>query len=523
MKKAIAIIILGLLFSGNAYALSQYMAEFTQWLSDNGYSEYVGAKPDWSKCSGDKTASFDYIPLFCYGKDGKLLSKNEIKIIDKEWKRGKAISYNAKARNKYLDEFNQWLLDNGHHQHLNLPEICITEPKLTSAWLANSCDKFQVLNNLNIKFYKSSSIPEKTRPNDDTLTYYLWIYLNKHTNNHLIYSVTKPSETPYKFKFDIKEDKYIQQQLKKTALLSYLLFEDGKIVIDEIAPKEKFFGMFRNDTRYKSQSNGKSIAAYILGHAVCKGYIESVDLRLNDWPILENTLYYDQKIIDLLNMNAGDHKYVKSNSFFNSKRNITYPTIKMTMKNELKNSKKSRNKFNYSGLPPHIILNYMIFKIGDEKFEQLLNEIFTNKVKTEYSSFFFTVEAATSYDRSLYGALSVTRYDYLRIAKAMLDDWQNDTCEGKFLKDIFNKRIKKTAKYVNDRKNHKSLSKTREYAGFFHTGYSGMKDRPVMGMDGHGGQSILIDFEKGRIVATMAVHFNYNWKKIVYDPIKKGK
>ena len=28
-----------------------------------------------------------------------------------------------------------------------------------------------------------------------------------------------------------------------------------------------------------------------------------------------------------------------------------------------------------------------------------------------------------------------TRYDYLRIAKAMLDDWQNDTCVGKYLKD----------------------------------------------------------------------------------------
>ena len=92
MKKAIAIIILGLLFSGNAYALSRqyYLAEFTQWLSDNGYSEYaVGAKPDWSKCSGDKTASFDYIPLFCYGKDGKLLSENERKIIDKEWEKKK--------------------------------------------------------------------------------------------------------------------------------------------------------------------------------------------------------------------------------------------------------------------------------------------------------------------------------------------------------------------------------------------------------------------------------------------------
>jgi hypothetical protein len=56
--------------------------------------------------------------LFCYGKDGKLLSENERKIIDKEWKRGKAISYNAYARSKYLAEFNQWRLDNGHHQYI---------------------------------------------------------------------------------------------------------------------------------------------------------------------------------------------------------------------------------------------------------------------------------------------------------------------------------------------------------------------------------------------------------------------
>jgi hypothetical protein len=34
-----------------------------------------------------------------------------------------------------------------------------------------------------------------------------------------------------------------------------------------------------------------------------------------------------------------------------------------------------------------------------------------------------------------------TRYDYLRIAKAMLDDWQNDTCVGKYLKTIFENRI----------------------------------------------------------------------------------
>ena len=80
MKKLLRILVLGLV-----------LIYFVALVPNN-----AEAKPDWSKCSGDKTASFDYIPLFCYGKDGKLLSKNERKIIDKEWKKDKhykAISY----------------------------------------------------------------------------------------------------------------------------------------------------------------------------------------------------------------------------------------------------------------------------------------------------------------------------------------------------------------------------------------------------------------------------------------------
>ena len=41
-------------------------------------------------------------------------------------------------------------------------------------------------------------------------------------------------------------------------------------------------------------------------------------------------------------------------------------------------------------------------------------------------------------------------------------------------------------------------------------------------MDGYGGQSILIDFERSRIVSVHAIHKNYNWKKLVFEPIKNG-
>lgn len=443
-------------------------------------------------------------------------------------------SQNSYSSDAHINLFNLWLAENGFKQ--NVQEVDLCKKKKINKEIKEVCKNYPggrwaFENNLNIKFYDSAELPEKTadkqsrlKANDDTLTYYLWRYLNKNWNSHIKYSDIKASKNPYKFTFDLREDAYVKEQMQETALLSYLLYENRKIVIDEITPKEKFLGMFKNDTRFQSQSNGKSIAAYIMGHAICKQYIESVDVQLNDWPLLENTLYYDVKLIDLLNMNAGDQLYVKSNTFLKSKTKvaITHPTLKMAMNDYLKNSKKSKNEFNYNGLPPHIVLNYIIFKIGDEKYKELLNEIFTYKVRMEHNSFHPATESASDLDKSTSSTMLATRYDYLRIAKAMLDDWKNDTCEGKFLKDIYDRRIKKTDFYVTDRKDHPSLYGTTEYAGFFHTGYVGIKDKPVLGMDGYGGQSILIDFENERIVSVMAVHLNYDWKKIVFEKIKEG-
>ena len=436
-------------------------------------------------------------------------------------------SQNSYSRPEWEPSFNLWLAENGFKQYLQEVDLC--KKKKITYEIKEVCrnypgGRWAFESNLKIKFYDRAELPEKTTNNDDTLTYYLWIYLNKNWARHKQYSDIKASKNPYKFNFDLREeDPYLKEQMQKTALLSYLLYENGKIVIDEITPKEKFLGMFKNDTKYHSQSNGKSIAAYIMGHAICKQYIDNVDVQLNDWPVLKDTLYYDAKLIDLLNMNAGDQLYVKSNTFL-KKKNVSpaYPPIKTTMYTILNGSKKSKNQFNYNSLPPHVVLNYLIFKIGDEKFEQLLNEIFTNKVRMEHNSSFALHESATYQDKSITNTMLATRYDYLRIAKAMLDDWKNDTCEGKFLKDIYDRRIKKTTQYVSDRKSHPSLYGTTEYAGFFHTGYVGIKDKPVLGMDGYGGQSILIDFENERIVSVMAIHQNYNWKKIVFEKIKEG-
>ena len=45
---------------------------------------------------------------------------------------------------------------------------------------------------------------------------------------------------------------------------------------------------------------GKSLVSYVTGYAICEGYIDGVDARLDDWDVIENTLYDNQVLIDLL-------------------------------------------------------------------------------------------------------------------------------------------------------------------------------------------------------------------------------
>ena len=55
---------------------------------------------------------------------------------------------------------------------------------------------------------------------------------------------------------------------------------------------------------------------------------------------------------------------------------------------KLKNSKKSGNKWAYNNLLPHLIMNYIIFKSGEDGFVNLLEDIFTNKAKIDFGKRF---------------------------------------------------------------------------------------------------------------------------------------
>ena len=347
--------------------------------------------------------------------------------------------------------------------------------------------------------------------------------------------LVKGSQNYYKFQSELVEDKDVKKEIdnsQKTGLISYLLFEDNKIKIDQ----ENLPNYIKiNNGIMPSHSVGKSLVSYVLGHAICEGYIDNINITLDDWSVLDGTLYKGQKLIDILNMNAGDQKFIGERKF-NSDNKIqdvrflnvnTFPIKDAMQLDILQSTKKSKPVYNYNALATNLLMNYTIYKTGDD-WEKLLNKVFNEHVRVKDEVWFH--QTVQKYNSSIHpretGRYSfyANRYDYLRIGKRILDDWNNDTCTGKYLKTIYEQRISKNEKsYDGDRMGQFDIhTYSKKYGGQFHFDIIGLGKRKILGMDGLGGQQILIDFEKEKIIVIHSTTPHYNWMKIAYLILKEN-
>ena len=395
----------------------------------------------------------------------------------------------------------------------------------------------QMIDMSEVKKYQTYHIPSEKNPNLSTLQYYFYrdLYKNNYSKGSVYY--VEPSETPYEFKFETIDDKGVKKQLKTKGILSYLYFEDDKIIIDEVSPKERLGKFFDEETKFRSNSMQKSLAGYVAGYAICEGYIDSIDSRINDWNKIKKTLYHDQKLIDLLNMTAGDQKYAYNSSILKkgsfladgsqySNGFIDMYDVGLLAMNYFRNTKPSENRmYNYNVMNTKLILNYILFKVGEEKFQDLLDKAFREKARIKDGVYFYSIMG--NKQSGIENMFYATRLDYLRIAKSIMDEYQNDTCFGKYLKEIYERRVPKSLNH-NGNRGEPHYNRTKSYGGQFHLDYPGLEDKVVFGMGGYGGKAILIDVEDSRIVVVNTIHYNndrfkYDHKKLLINPIKHGK
>jgi hypothetical protein len=105
---------------------------------------------------------------------------------------------------------------------------------------------------------KNSQIPEEYyNPNLKTLRYHFLKY-NKRGGESSKKFYTKPSSQPSALKFNLQKEpkiiKKIVKMMQSTGLISYLMYEDGEIVIDQLSPPDRFGDLIDNDTMIYSMS-----------------------------------------------------------------------------------------------------------------------------------------------------------------------------------------------------------------------------------------------------------------------------
>jgi hypothetical protein len=310
-------------------------------------------------------------------------------------------------------------------------------------------------------------------------------------------------------------------------------------------PEGRFTMALDNSSYFQSHSIGKSITSYIIGHAICEGYIKSIDAPIADWPFMENTLYYGQPLIQLLNMSAGDGNVIKSGeiNFIKTGRSAHgNAPLSTAAKNplELANTKPiSSPRFSYSDLTTDVLFSYMMYRVGSD-FDNFMDNFYQNKVRIKHPVYLDMnpLEGRPYYQPTEYrikqGAgrfgVSATRYDYLRIAKAMVDDWKNDTCEGKYLKSIYDRRVSTNRRTDTWNKKDRRWGEadfgnvSKGYGGQFWTDIVGLHRRHVLVMLGLGGSTIAMDMDNSRIVVINAIKQQHvNIKKLAYEPLKYGR
>jgi len=355
----------------------------------------------------------------------------------------------------------------------------------------------------------------KPSPNLATLRYY-GLKVKRGERQPSKYTVT-PSGTKRVLNYNLKSSAFLDEVMQKSSILSYLFFSNGSIIHSQKSPSFRLSKILKPKETYHSNSMGKSLVSYVIGHAICEGYVGDVHTEIVDWPLVKGTLYEGQKLINLLNMNARDSHVVDDTEGMKATgRWYNTTPFSSIVANELQGTKPNGKRgYHYNGLISNLLLNYAIFKSGGN-FNQLLNKIFNERVGVANRVYFNKIRGSS--DEAWY-QFHATPEDYMRIAVTIMEDLQQNTCVGQYLKEL---QILKIPKKMNKLPNFPMFKKSKSYGGQFHLNYKQMEKRDLFGMDGYGGQSILIDATNSRIVVVNTVHTNYDWDTLVFKAIKNG-
>jgi CubicO group peptidase (beta-lactamase class C family) len=381
-----------------------------------------------------------------------------------------------------------------------------------------------------------SELPEGVRPNDATISLYeerKHLLIETRKSQGRIYSIQPKGNAVQYAENASAVSEALQQQLAHGYILSYIFYDKGTLRFNGVAEDGRFARNITDQTLFYTHSSGKSIVSYIVGHAICEGYINSVD-EVIDWPLMSQTLYQGQYLRDLLNMSAGDSHVVDERTTRVMGSKIHHRDLGLdTIASSLKGTKKKGSQLFYNNFLSDVIANYLVFRVGDH-YDEFMRKIFQDKIKIEHEVL-YEKHARTFVDGEVspyYGQLQtqasysffITRMDFLRLAEAMMKDYQSQNCVGKYLKMLQN-QARPWPKYRPNKENANLWlhNYAKKYGGQFYFDFQGLDQRNILASEGYNGQNIMIDMDNSRILITNSAATAWDQNIFILDVMRSGK
>lgn len=348
---------------------------------------------------------------------------------------------------------------------------------------------------LNIPFSSEASHLSKLK-SDKALEYHNFRMeqMPKTFKTKIIPASTKPSSINFKS----EPNKKIQKILNDSDLLSVLKFQDNQVIINEISSKLK------EDDKMYSMSMAKSFIGYLVGHAVCDGYI-ALDQPMSRYVSeTQNTIYSNTSIENMINMAAGDSPIWGKNYSLNEYTGPVLNPNEKERKTILEIISEKQNKspenigvFRYSNADTDLIARAIDTNVPNG-LAGYFNSKLSEPAGNNNDMFFFLDKNSWPLSHAF---LYATRLDYLRMAIKISSDWSKNDCIGNYLKDRYTNSVKTGQKDF------------KKYGGFFWFDFN-LSKNPTASMNGHGGQRIIIDLKNNSIVLYHSIRIDFDQNKL---------
>ncbi len=236
----------------------------------------------------------------------------------------------------------------------------------------------------------------------------------------------KEPATVFSLKYEFHGTPYsLDDYFVRNYVTGFLVLHDDQIVF------EKYFHGADQNSRFVSQSVGKSIASILVGVAVDEGKIQSVDDPVDKYlPYLKSSGYHGVSIRNILNMSTGvsyseDYRDPKSGAALIGAALLTgKPTFHEFVSSMGPSQVKAGTRFEYQSVNTQV-LGLLLEKVTGMRLNRYAEEKLWQKIGAQSDAFFY--ESKAQPDTCAFACFNATLRDYARVGLMMMRGGQLGT------------------------------------------------------------------------------------------------